>query len=135
MYQQRIGARAEYLQEEKERIKASTTLAEKFPELRSLSATLTYFAPSGVTQQSEIKCTFNLPYAKSLFRFDCPNKECVGGNFDLSSELAQAVAEHLDTASGETRCQGWQSKTAIDRVHCGHLLRYKLGLSYGDTTL
>jgi len=130
MYQQRIGARAEYLQEEKERIKASTTLAEKFPDLKSLSATLTYFAPNGATQHSEIKCTFNLDYAKSLFLVDCPNKECIGGNFDLSSELAQAVDQHRQTATGEIRCQGWQSKTTIGRICCDHLLRYKLNLGF-----
>jgi hypothetical protein len=130
MYQQRIGARAEYLQEEKERIKASTSLAEKFSTLKSLSAILTYFAPNGATQHSEIKCTFNLGYAKSLFLFDCPNKECIGGNFDLSSELAQAVREQRETADGEIRCQGWQSKTTVGRVYCDHLLRYKLSLGY-----
>ncbi len=130
MYQQRIGARAEYLQEEKERIKASTSLAEKFPDLKSLTAMLAYFAPGGATQHSEIKCTFNLAFAKSLFRFDCPNHECVGGNFDLSSELAKAVAEHRETASGEACCRGWQSKTTIGSVYCGHVLRYKLSLGY-----
>jgi hypothetical protein len=130
MYQQRIGARAEYLQEEKERIKASNSLAEKFSTLKSLSAILTYFAPNGATQHSEIKCTFNLAYAKSLFLFDCPNKECIGGNFDLSSELARAVTERRETADGEMRCQGWQSKTTVGRVYCDHLLRYKLSLGY-----
>jgi hypothetical protein len=130
MYQQRIGARAEYLQEEKERMNASNTLAERFPQLKSLSATLSYFPPSGLTQHSELKCTFNLAYAKSLFRFDCPNKECVGGNFDLTTELAQMVAQRRESWAGETRCQGWQSKTMIDRVHCGHVLRYQMSLVY-----
>ncbi|HEV2392302.1 MAG TPA: hypothetical protein VG146_08060 [Verrucomicrobiae bacterium] len=130
MYQQRIGARAEYLQEEKERIRASASLAEKFPELKSLSVTLGYFAPGGSLQHSEIKCTFNLPHAKSLFRFDCPNPECVGGNFDLTSELLDAVAGRQETASGEARCPGWQSKTTIGDIHCGHVLRYKLSLAF-----
>lgn len=130
MYQQRIGARAEYLLEEKERIKASASLAEKFPHLKSLSVNLAFFAPSGLTRHSEIKCSFNLTHAKSLFRFDCPNVECVGGNFDLTEELARAVAERREIASGEVRCEGWQSKTTIDRVYCGHMLRYKLSLGF-----
>ena len=132
MYQRRIGARAEYLQEEKERIKASRSLAEEFPKLRSLSATLVFFAPNETTPHSELKCSFNLPFAKSLFRFDCPNNECVGGNFDLSFELAEAVAAHRETASGEARCEGWQSKTTIGRINCAHVLRYKLSLEYGE---
>lgn len=130
MYQQRIGARAEYLLEEKERVKASPTLAEKFPSLKSLSMTLNYFAPGGVTPHSEIKCVFNLGYAKSLFRFDCPNNECVRGNFDLTAELTRAVAERRELATGEACCEGWQSKTTIDRVYCGHILRYKLSLGF-----
>ena len=130
MYSQRIGLRAEYLQEERERIKGSASLAEKFQDLKSLNMVLTYFGPGGNPRHSEVKYMVNLAFAKSLFRFDCPNNECVGGNFDLSADLARAVAQHLETASGEVRCQGWQSKTTIDRVHCDHVLRYQLSLGY-----
>src|SRR3954463_15287176 len=101
MYQQRIGARAEYLQEEKERVKASPTLGERFPGLKSLSVVLFHVAPGCQLPHSEIKCVFNLAYAKSLFRFDCPNQECIGGNFDLSDELARAVSERRAEVSGE----------------------------------
>lgn len=130
MYQQRIGARAEYLLEEKERIKASPSLAEKFPGLKSLSVNLAFFSPGGLTRHSEIKCNFNLAHAKSLFRFDCPNNECVGGNFDLTDELTRAVAERREMASGESLCTGWKSKTTIDTVSCGHILRYKISLGF-----
>ena len=131
-YQQRLGARAEYLQAEAARVKLSSTLAEKFPELKSLSVRLTCFTPLGLTPQSEIKYTVNLAYAKSLFRFPCPNNECIGGNFDLSEELARAVADRHHTASGELRCRGWQSKTAIDLVYCDHVLRYQLTLEFAE---
>jgi hypothetical protein len=125
-----MGARGKYLLEERERIKLSASLAETFPELKSLSALLSYFAPFGRTPQSEVKCTFNLAHAKALFRFACPNNECVGGNFDLSAALARAVAERRSTRDGEVRCQGWQSKATIDRVSCDHVLRYKLTMEY-----
>ena len=127
-YPSKIGARGKYLLEERERIQLAATLAETFPNLKSLSALLSYFAPFGRTPQSEVKCTFNLAHAKSLFRFACPNNECVGGNFDLSVALARAVAERRETVTGEVRCQGWQSKTTIDRVSCHQVLRYKLTL-------
>jgi hypothetical protein len=127
---QHVSPRAEYLQEERERVQRSASLAEKFPRLRSLSVTLTYFAPGGLARRSEIKYTCNLAYAKALFCFACPNDECVGGNFDLSEALARAVAEHRELASGEVCCQGWKSKTAIDRIYCGHVLRYQLRLGY-----
>jgi hypothetical protein len=116
--------------EERERIRLAASMAETFPGLKSLSALLSYFGPFGRTPQSEVKCTYNLAHAKALFRFACPNHECVGGNFDLSAALARAIAERRTTISGEVRCEGWQSKTTIDRVGCEHLLRYKLRLGY-----
>ena len=129
-YPPKIGARGKYLLEERERIKLSASLAETFPELKSLGAFLSYFGPFGRSPQSEVKCTFNLAHAKVLFRFACPNNECVAGNFDLSAVLARAVADRRDTVSGEVRCQGWQSKATIDRVSCDHVLRYKFRLGF-----
>jgi hypothetical protein len=129
-YPPKTGARGRYLLEERERIKLAASLAESFPNLKSLSTLLSYFGPFGRTPQSEVKCTFNLAHAKALFRFACPNNECVGGNFDLSAALARAVAERRRTVNGELRCQGWQSKATIDRVFCDHILRYKLTLGF-----
>jgi hypothetical protein len=129
-YPLKIGARGKYLLEERERIKLAASLAETFPHLKSLSALLSYFGPFGRTPQSEVKCTFNLAHAKALFRFACPNNECVGGNFDLSAALAAAVAARRETVNGELRCQGWQSAATIDQVCCDHVLRYKLMLGF-----
>jgi hypothetical protein len=129
-YPPKMGARGKYILEERERIKLAASLAETFPQLKSLTAHLSYFAPVGRTPQSEVKCTFNLAYAKALLRFACPNNECVGGNFDLSAALARAVGERRATLSGEVRCEGWQSKATIDRVTCDHVLRYQLTLEY-----
>ena len=129
-YPPKLSARGKYLLEERERIKLAASLADTFPELKSLSGLLYYFAPLGRTPQREVKCTFHLAYAKALLRFACPNNECVAGNFDLSATLARAVAERRRTVDGELRCQGWQSKTTIDRVRCDHILRYKLVLEF-----
>jgi len=92
---------------------------------------VSYFNAEGVTKNSEVKCTFNPENTKSVVRFDCHNHECVGGDFDLSDVLAQAVATRQTTVTGEMSCQGWLSKTTIDRVHCHNILRYKLSLEYG----
>jgi hypothetical protein len=129
-YPPKIGARSKYLLEERERIKLAPSLAITFPELKSLNGLLTYFGPVGRTPQSEVKHTFNLAHVKALFRFACPNDECVGGNFDLSAALARAVAERRDSVIGELRCPGWQSKATIDQVLCDYVLRYKLILGF-----
>jgi hypothetical protein len=77
-----------------------------------------------------LKLTFNLDHAKSLVRFDCSNPECIGGDFDLSTVLANAVAGRRKTVTGEAICQGWRNKSTIDLVRCHHILRFKLSLGY-----
>lgn len=129
-YQSKVGPRGKYLLEERERINLAASLSETFPDLKSLSALVAYFGPVGRTPQSEVKCSFNLAHAKAVFRFACPNNECVGGNFDLSTALARAVAERRNSVTGEVRCQGWRSKATIDQVLCDHVLRYKLILEF-----
>lgn len=126
----KIGARAEYRQQEGQRIRNSASLADKFQQLKSLTVDLTYYNPEGVTKSSEIKYTVNLDNAKSVFRFDCQNGECIRGDFDLSAELTKAVDAHHITATGEMCCQGWRSKATIDTVPCRNILRYKLSLGY-----
>ncbi|HYT61274.1 MAG TPA: hypothetical protein VEL06_13955 [Haliangiales bacterium] len=130
MQRHKIGPRAEYRQQENLRINASPNLAERFHELKSLKVDLAHYAAGGVHKTSEIKYTVNLANAKSVFSFTCSNNECVGGDFDLSEKLANAVAAHLTTTAGELCCQGWQSKTTIESKHCHNVLRYKLSLEY-----
>lgn len=125
-----MGVRAEFRQQEGQRIKDSVSLASKFAQLKSLTVDLAYFGPEGVGKNSEIKYTVNLDNAKSVFCFDCLNTECVGGDFDLSERVANAVTAQDTTTTGEVCCQGWRSKTTIDRVHCHNVLRYKLSLGY-----
>ena len=130
MRHQKTSPRSDYRLRERERVNESVSLSEKFSELKSLTVELAYFSPEGVNQNSQLKCTANPDHAKSVFRFDCVNDECVAGDFDLSEALAQAVAARRSTATGEMCCRGWLSKTTIDQVRCRNILRYKLILGY-----
>ncbi|HUI07434.1 MAG TPA: hypothetical protein VL486_10570 [Verrucomicrobiae bacterium] len=130
MYQHRHGARAEYQHEEGQRVKDSPSIASKFGKLKSLMVNLTYHNPDGVTKSSEVKYEVNLANAKSVFRFKCPNPECVGGDFDLSDELSDAVDARRTTVTGELTCQGWLNRATIGSAHCSNILRYKLTLKY-----
>src|SRR6266496_907874 len=71
-----------------------------------------------------------LTNAKSLFRFDCQNDQCVRGDFDLSDELTSAVAGHRTSVTGEMCCQGWLDKNNVGTAHCNNILRYKFSLAY-----
>ena len=130
MYKLREGPRFDYREQESQRVKDSPTLSDKFTNLKFLTVDLGYFNSKGTTKNSQIKFTPNLQNAKSVLRIDCPNNGCIRGDFDLTDELATAVAEHQESVTGEMCCQGWQSKTTIDTVPCHNILRYKLSLVY-----
>jgi|SRR5882724_8570941 len=130
MHHQKIGARAEHRQQEGHRIRSSGSLAEKFPELKSLTVNLAYYNSDGLTKSSQFKYMVNLENARSVFCFDCLNKECIRGDFDLSNQLSNAVSDRETSVSGEICCQGWLSKNTIDTVRCHHILRYKFSLGY-----
>ena len=130
MRYQKPTPRADYRRQEKQRADESVSLSEKFQELKSLTVELAYFSPEGVSRNSQLKYTANPNFAKSVFRFDCFNKECIAGDFDLSAVLAGAVATRQASASGEMCCQGWLSQTMIEKTHCHNILRYKLTLGY-----
>lgn len=99
-------ARTEHRVQEIQRVENSETLAQKFPNLNSLSVTLAHFSPPETVQIGSLKMTFNLDHARSIFRFDCSNQECVEGDYDLTAELAKAVAGHRKTVTGEVICPG-----------------------------
>jgi hypothetical protein len=108
----------------------SVPLAVAFPKLKSLAVELESCDAAGGSKGSHIKYAVNIANAKSMFRFNCTNNECVRGDFDLSAVLAKAVAAKKKLVSGELICQGWRSKATIDTVRCHNVLRYKLTLGY-----
>jgi hypothetical protein len=130
MYQQKAGPRFEHREKEARRVQAAPVLADRFRQLKSLTVGLEYFSQDRLTRNSQIKYTVNLDHVRSVFRFNCPNSECIRGDFDLTEELAAAVARRRTSARGEMSCQGWQSKTTIDTVRCHTVLRYTLSLGY-----
>jgi hypothetical protein len=130
MASRNIGPRAEYRRRENQRALDSDTLADRFPQLKSLTVDLAYFSAESTGQNNAIRYTVNLANARSVFRFDCPNSECVGGDFDLSDDLTKAYAARRRTAVGERCCQGWRSKASVGTFRCQNILRYTLSLGY-----
>jgi len=130
MHNQRPSPRKDYRQQESQRVNASPSLAEVFRDLKALTVDLTYFNRGNFLKTSQIKYTVNLANAKSRFRFSCPNDQCVGGDFDLSQELAKAVNTHQTKLTGEVICQGWRSQAEIGQAYCHNTLRYVLSAEY-----
>jgi hypothetical protein len=127
---QKFTPRADYRLSQGQRAKDSVSLLEKFREMKSLTVEFAHFTSEGVSRNSQIKYTVNPEHARSVFRLDCPNHECVAGDYDLSDALTRAVAARQTSVTGELRCEGWLSKTTIDNIHCHNILRYKLTIEY-----
>ena len=130
MYGQIKSARAEYRERQAQRVKESVSLADKFHQLKSLTADLDYYSPSDGFSTRRLKYVVNLDNAKSVFRFSCPNDECIRGDFDLTETLSKAVARRRTTITGEISCRGWRSKAGIGTDRCPNSLRYELRLAY-----
>ena len=130
MYRHKTGPRWEHKDKEGQRVKASPSLAERYQKLKSMTVNLAYCAPESDNPPRQVTYTMNLSNAKSVVRFDCPNEECIRGDFELTKELAAAIAKRRKLVEGELCCTGWRSKAAIRRTKCSHVLRYKLMLTY-----
>ena len=124
------GPRAEYREKQHQRVVTSQCLSEKYHELKSLTVNAEYYAPKGLTQYRQLTYDVNLSHAKSVFRLDCCNEECVQGDHELTAELSKSITKHSKTIVGELCCKGWQNKALVKKTKCNHVLRYKLKLGY-----
>jgi hypothetical protein len=130
MFAHKLGPRAEYREKQRQRIIAAPSLAEKYGKLKSLTVNIGYFAPEGQTQYRQLSYDVNLTHAKSVFRLDCCNDECIQGDYELTEELAKAIAKRSKKVVGELACDGWQNKASIKKTNCKHVLRYQMKLGY-----
>ncbi len=130
MHVPRRNLRQEYRLKQRQQIEASPLMTERFPRLKGLKVVLEFFDAAGTTKNGEMKYKLNVEHAKSALWFACPGVECLGGDFDLSGALAEAVARKRKVASGEFRCGGTRMRGDRERTPCQTLLRYKLNLSY-----
>ena len=126
----KLSPRAEYRMRQSQRVEDSATLAAKFPKLKSLTALFFHFDASGLVKTGEMRYKVNVLHGKSIFRLECPNGECVAGDYDLTEALAEAVQDRRSVAEGEFRCQGARTRPKGEVVPCRNIMRYKLTLRY-----
>jgi hypothetical protein len=123
--------RAEYRLRRAEKVDKSAALSDEYPKLKTLKVAVEFFDPTGASRHGGMKCTVNLAHGKALFWFNCVNGDCVGGDYDLTKSLAEAVAAKRKVAEGEIRCKGTRhNKERKEDKPCQCLLRYKLNLGY-----
>lgn len=124
------GARAKHQERQARRVEKALTLSQVFPQLKSLTVNIRYLDSNAPDNSHPLKFGVNIQNAKSVLRFQCPNAECIRGDFDLTGELARAVKRHCTTLTGELPCPGWFSKNTIGTVRCRSVLHYTLHLGY-----
>ncbi|MGO8928325.1 MAG: hypothetical protein ACLQU3_15770 [Limisphaerales bacterium] len=122
--------RAEHRQAQRQRVDEAVRLAEKYPHLKTLKVALEFVDREGMTKTTEMKYTANLEHAKSVVVFVCPISECCGGDFDLTTKLAEAVSKRRTKVAGEMHCLGSYKKASGQVAPCRSLLRYTLNLVY-----
>ena len=122
----RTDPKAIYLEQQRKRVSESPCLSVQYPRLKSLTVMLEYHDAVSHKKRSQLTYMVNLSHAKSVFRFKCPNRECMRGDFELTEGVAEAVTKRRTSASGEMPCKG----RTINRVRCPNILHYKLKLEY-----
>ena len=121
--------RTEYRLLQIQRVNDSVSLAQKFPDLKSLKVDLAYFNPDGITKTGGLKYSVNVVHAKSVFSFACRNGDCLAGSYDLSDALTEAVTHLRKSFEGEIRCSGTRERRN-ETGPCHNLLRFKLTIGY-----
>jgi hypothetical protein len=122
--------RAEHRQAQRERSDEANRLAQKYPNLKSLTVQLKFGGRASVMSTTGMKYSLNLTHAKSVLVIACPSPECIGGDFDLTTKLATAVAELRTQVGGEMHCLGSHKHSAGASAPCRSLLHYTLNLAY-----
>jgi hypothetical protein len=122
--------RAEHRLAQRQRVDEAGSMAEKYPQLKTLKVALKFVNREGMTKTTEMKYTANPEHAKSVLVFVCPSSECCGGDFDLTAKLAEAVTRRQTKVTGEMHCLGSLKKASGQSVPCRSLLLYTLNLVY-----
>lgn len=123
------NAYAEHRQAQRERSDQATSMAVKYPQLKSLKLSLE-FKREGMEKTSQMKYSANPEHAKSVLVFACPTAGCVGGDFDLTAKLAEAVAARRTRVTGRIFCLGNNKKEGGKFEPCRSELSYTLTLAY-----
>lgn len=112
------------------RVEKSTSLAVRYPRLKTLTVNLLYFDRDIVPWGHGLIYRANLQTAKSRLYFPCPSSLCQGGGFDLSKLLSSAVAEHRKSIEGEVPCRGSRDQESGKMVRCESVLHFKMSLTF-----
>jgi hypothetical protein len=103
----------------RERETAAGRLADKAPDLASLSIEMHETRPEGCVSDNQYIRRIVVEHAPALFEIPCSYPQCEGGGYDLTREILRAIALQRPRFEGEIACRG-QCAT----LDCKRVLRY-----------
>jgi hypothetical protein len=113
-----------------ERGEKSASVAVTYPQLKTLTVNLVYFAREIVSWGRGVRYRANLEKAKSMLLFECSNSLCSGGGFDLSKDLSTAVAGRRKSIMRAVQCPGLCDLEKGKTAPCESKLHFKMILTY-----
>lgn len=69
------------------------------------------------------------PSSKADFEVKCRLRSCVGGVFDFSYGVREAIKSESGSASGQIICHGWQDLERINQNHCRLIANFNISVS------
>jgi|APSaa5957512535_1039671.scaffolds.fasta_scaffold29284_1 hypothetical protein len=107
-----------------------------YPELKEINFEFKIENPDGLSISPNYKPSYSkskrLPQHSACFQFECKDRECVNGGFNLTKEIKNMIQVHKLESSGQLICQGWQDPQRINQHHCLIELNYIIRILYKE---
>jgi hypothetical protein len=94
-------------------------ISERFPEVSKIVIRMIYSEKNN--KVSMIRTVYFPPTDYAYFNMECLTKKCVDGGFDLSSEIAHLVENHMAFGKGKMFCS---------TKHCPATVNYEINIYY-----
>jgi len=102
-----------------------------YPEVQEIIINLTYnYDEYECSNQEETKIF--TPDHKAFFKFECKNKDCIYGGFNISNEIFNLINSKQESQEGKLICNGYQDYESFvtKNYHCYCELDYKIVIKY-----
>ena len=97
---------------------SAKTVAGLFPGIEELTVEMRFSDPDRKLTPSPHRRIF-VPGMQAFFDFQCPLKDCVGGGFDMSQAVPEALSRKKSRATaGKLSCQGKRKRAAAGESRC-----------------
>jgi len=94
-------------------------ISDRFPEVSKIVIRMTYSEKKNMVNM--VRTIYFSPANHAYFNMECITRKCVDGGFDLASEIAHLVKNHLEFVQGRLFCS---------RKHCPATVDYEINICY-----